>query len=684
MDAALASLAAQSRHEFKVFIGDDASPNDPSEVLRKYQDVLDIRYHRFSENLGSHSLVQQWNRCVRETDSQWVWLFADDDVAEPDCVESFFSTLERTEGRFSVYRFNIDLIDENDAIDFEPPRHPEIESASDFALAKASFERCSFAVEYIFRRSIFDEAAGFVEFPMGWCSDDASWILFSQDSGIRTMETGKVRWRKSAIHLSAPAPELVATKLEAYRSYLLWLTNRFTDPVFQEQIKSGLVRKLPEQLKHWGGRPPNILDGLRFWLFLVSFTGCPNLRLLATLLGLRRGESANKSHFDDRILRALSRTTASGRFIPAVDGLRFFAIAGVVLHHITYEYIVKSHRFGAIKLPAQWSVVLPQSNLLSVAYAGHFGVELCFVISGFILSLPYIKSYDFNSPKPNVWSYYLRRMFRLDPPYVLNLLISFGIIFLTNIGWRVFRPHLLASVFYLHWLIYDTASWINGVAWSLEVEVQFYLIVPILSRLFAIRPIWLRRTILIVLILFWSCFVAVRVEWMPRLYLSIVKFLQFFLAGFLLADVYSHHQKPMRSFAADLVAIATAALLFWILTVQTNLYWLTPMLTAVMCAAVVSGRISYRAITQRWIVAIGGMCYTIYLYHYLVISHLSPLTFKLISDTRPVGIDLLIQIAALTAAILLVSAAFYVGIEKPSMRLSRWIGERLGSGKAEV
>src|ERR1700679_2366053 len=82
LDAALASLAAQSRQGFKVFIGDDASPEDPRDVLRKYQDVLDIRYLRFSENLGRSSLVKQWDRCVRETDSEWVWLFSDDDLAE--------------------------------------------------------------------------------------------------------------------------------------------------------------------------------------------------------------------------------------------------------------------------------------------------------------------------------------------------------------------------------------------------------------------------------------------------------------------------------------------------------------------------------------------------------------------------------------------------------------------------
>ena len=281
LDAALTSLAAQSQKGFKLFIGDDASPEDPGELIRKYEDVLDIRYHRFDENLGRKSLVKQWDRCVRETDSEWVWLFSDDDVAEPECIESFLSTLEKTEGRYNVYRFNTDIIDGNDAIMHQIPNHPQFESVTEFALAKVAFERFSFGVEHIFRRSAFDAANGFVEFPLAWCSDDASWIVFGQSSGFCTMEAGKVLFRVSGINLSSPIPELVGQKLEAFRLYLLWLSNKFPDSSFHQRLKFG-VRKFADQLQYWGG-PPNIIDGLKFWWFFVKFTGRLNLRLLRTI-----------------------------------------------------------------------------------------------------------------------------------------------------------------------------------------------------------------------------------------------------------------------------------------------------------------------------------------------------------------------------------------------------------------
>src|SRR5580700_7490373 len=106
LDAALGSLATQTRSGFKVFIGDDASPEDPREIIGKYQGRLDIQYRRFAENLGGVSLAGHWNRCVHETNSEWVWLFSDDDLAGPDCMDAFAGTLAETAGSFDVYLFD--------------------------------------------------------------------------------------------------------------------------------------------------------------------------------------------------------------------------------------------------------------------------------------------------------------------------------------------------------------------------------------------------------------------------------------------------------------------------------------------------------------------------------------------------------------------------------------------------
>ncbi len=66
LDAALASMAAQTNKKFKVFIGDDASSEDPSKIIQGYRSRLDMDYRRFPDNLGSISLAGHWNRCIRE------------------------------------------------------------------------------------------------------------------------------------------------------------------------------------------------------------------------------------------------------------------------------------------------------------------------------------------------------------------------------------------------------------------------------------------------------------------------------------------------------------------------------------------------------------------------------------------------------------------------------------------
>src|ERR1035441_2732251 len=72
-----------------------------------------------------------------------------------------------------------------------------------------------------------------------------------------------------------------------------------------------------------------------------------------------------------------SRVTTSGVFIPNFDGLRFIAIALVVLFHVWQE---------AQNTPG---LAVPPTALLSVVSVGWVGVTLFFAISGFVLALPF-------------------------------------------------------------------------------------------------------------------------------------------------------------------------------------------------------------------------------------------------------------------------------------------------------
>lgn len=77
----LRSLANQTDKRFTVYIGDDASPDDPTELLQQFSDQFSWQYHRFETNMGGTSLVRQWDRCTDLiNDEEWLMILGDDDV----------------------------------------------------------------------------------------------------------------------------------------------------------------------------------------------------------------------------------------------------------------------------------------------------------------------------------------------------------------------------------------------------------------------------------------------------------------------------------------------------------------------------------------------------------------------------------------------------------------------------
>ncbi len=167
----------------------------------------------------------------------------------------------------------------------------------------------------------------------------------------------------------------------------------------------------------------------------------------------------------------LSRVTSTGEFIPEIDGLRFIAIATVVFHHTLSMYLSNSGRSPEVRTTAEWFAAAEQSWLVIPAYCGHFGVNLFFVISGFILALPFAKRVFNEQNAPSLRSYYLRRVTRIEPPYLLSLIAIFLIHWEQRGEGPQLIPNLIASLFYSHSLVYGRESLINGVTWSLEIEV---------------------------------------------------------------------------------------------------------------------------------------------------------------------------------------------------------------------
>jgi len=322
--------------------------------------------------------------------------------------------------------------------------------------------------------------------------------------------------------------------------------------------------------------------------------------------------------------------------VPEIDGLRCVAICSVVLYHL-----------GGF---LGWRV----------AEHGYRGVNLFYVISGFILGLPFAAHYLQQKPPVKLRSYFLRRLTRLEPPYLLSLLICFGgLVWLQGLDWRELLPGLAASAGYVHSLWFGAQSAINPVTWSLEVEVQFYCLAPLLAGIFALRPKRLRRAVLLALVILAGSVQLYYWDAPFRIEHSILFAIQFFLAGFLLADVYlvDWKERPTPHWIWDLAAFAGWPLLFVLGDKQV---WVVfPILALALYVA------AFRSVLINWVLrnsvvtTIGGMCYTIYLFHYVLI----PPMLRLTNGFHP-WMQALLYGLVLT----LISGVYFAVIERPCMR----------------
>ena len=157
-----------------------------------------------------------------------------------------------------------------------------------------------------------------------------------------------------------------------------------------------------------------------------------------------------------------------------VDYLRGVAIICVFLYHCLYS------AYGIFGLPWQWlhrGFLAPASFIaLLPIHFGFLGVPMFFVISGFCIHL------SFKQQGQEWGSFFIRRFFRIYPAYLAALLL-FLIFFTHDLRdfWFQFKYHALL----IHNFNHAARFALNGSFWSIAVEVQLYLIYPVLLWLVA-------------------------------------------------------------------------------------------------------------------------------------------------------------------------------------------------------
>ena len=219
-EATLQSLAHQSDKRFKVYIGDDASPEDCTTLLQKFEGQFDFIYHRFETNLGGISLTQQWERCiVLSEDEEWLMILGDDDVLGENCVSSFYENeFEISKIKSNVVRFSSSVMNSEGAVFLGPFFHPKAESASDSYYRKTLGQTRSSLSEYIFKKEVFNQYK-FVNYPLAWHSDDKAWLDFSENKPIYTINEAIVYVRFSEINISGRQDNITQKLTATFQFY---------------------------------------------------------------------------------------------------------------------------------------------------------------------------------------------------------------------------------------------------------------------------------------------------------------------------------------------------------------------------------------------------------------------------------------------------------------------------------
>jgi peptidoglycan/LPS O-acetylase OafA/YrhL len=172
----------------------------------------------------------------------------------------------------------------------------------------------------------------------------------------------------------------------------------------------------------------------------------------------------------------------SARFYrPELDGLRFYAFAGVFACH---TLPVDGAYYHGLHLPAPWLWV-------AVVRAGASGVDLFFALSAFLITSLLLKE-RLETGGVSLRLFYLRRILRIWPLYFL--VVALGIV-LTRVmpnqqvlPWRLVAGYVL---FVSNWM-YPFVAPVRSICaplWTVSIEEQFYILWPALVKVLQRRGI---------------------------------------------------------------------------------------------------------------------------------------------------------------------------------------------------
>lgn len=322
----------------------------------------------------------------------------------------------------------------------------------------------------------------------------------------------------------------------------------------------------------------------------------------------------------------MKRTTRySRKYVPSIDGLRALAVLAVIAYHLNFSW----------------------------AKGGFFGVDIFFVLSGYLITNILLTQWE-KTQTLQLKTFWLRRFRRLIPAVYIMIVVVviYSVLFHPEIL-KNLRGDAFASFFYVSnwWFIFHDVSYFDSFGlpsplknlWSLAIEEQFYLVWPVflLGFLRWVKNPKLLLKIVIGLALLSAIWMTVLYD--PgtdpsRVYYGTDTRAFDLLAGCALAFVWPFNRLspvvPKRSKAALNIAGTLSIILFFAFTALVSEYQpflyrgglLFVAIIGVTMIATISHPASYlsRIFSFKPLRWIGTRSYGIYLWHYPIITLTTP------------------------------------------------------------
>ena len=166
------------------------------------------------------------------------------------------------------------------------------------------------------------------------------------------------------------------------------------------------------------------------------------------------------------------------RYFPAADVLRVLCIFTVAWFHIWQQsWLDPSFTLGGHYF-----------NLQRIVRRGYMLVDLTLLLTGFLLYQPLVRT----AGRLDAGAFDRRRLCRILPCYLLAVLVAalFALVRGRAVGSAPLWRDLLAHLTFTHTFSMDTYYWtsLNAALWTVAVEMQFYLVFPLLARAFGKAP----------------------------------------------------------------------------------------------------------------------------------------------------------------------------------------------------